>query len=103
MESQLNFGKGFIREESRYPITKNVNSISLIRIEEEKTIENNRPIVQGVVKPSKYDEEEPPKEVDMKNEAERKADDELAKSARENVVKNEENEPTEVSSSQAIG
>ncbi|GJZ57405.1 MAK10-like protein [Tanacetum coccineum] len=100
LEDQINFLQ---KEESRYPITKNVNSISLIRIEEEKTIENNRPIVQGVVKPSKYDEEEPPKEVDMKNEAERKADDELAKSARENVVKNEENKPTEVSSSHDVG
>ncbi|GKE92740.1 MAK10-like protein, partial [Tanacetum coccineum] len=38
------------------------------------------------------DEEEPPKEVDMKNEVKTKADDKPAKSAEENVTKNEEDE-----------
>ncbi|GJR35533.1 MAK10-like protein [Tanacetum coccineum] len=48
------------------------------------------------------DEEEPPKEVDMKNEVERKADDKPAKSAKENVTKNEEDELVGASSSQAV-
>ncbi|GJS48673.1 zinc finger, CCHC-type containing protein [Tanacetum coccineum] len=85
--------KVLIREEARHPITKNVNSISLIRMEEEKNIENNGSNDKSVVEPNKYDEEEPPKGVDMKNEVERKAVDEPAKSARENVIKNEEDEP----------
>ncbi|GJU17387.1 putative ribonuclease H-like domain-containing protein [Tanacetum coccineum] len=95
--------KVLIREEARHPITKNVNSISLIRMKEEKNIENNGPIDKGIGEPSKSDEEEPPKEVDMTNEVERKADDEPAKSAKENVTKNEEDEPAGASSSQAVG
>ncbi|GJZ03731.1 MAK10-like protein [Tanacetum coccineum] len=94
--------KILIREEVRHPITKNVNSISLIRMEEEENIENNRPIDEGIVEPGKSDEEEPPKEVEMKNEVERKADDKLANSAEENVTKNEKDEPAGASSSQAI-
>ncbi|GJT99433.1 MAK10-like protein [Tanacetum coccineum] len=95
--------KVLIREEGRHPITKNVNSISIIQIKEEKNIENNKPIDKGIVEPSKSVKEEHPKEVDMKNEAKIKFDDEPAKSARENVTKNEEDEPAEVSSSHAIG
>ncbi|GJS50847.1 hypothetical protein Tco_0624209 [Tanacetum coccineum] len=94
--------KVLIREEARHLITKNVNSIYLIRIKEEKKRRKNGLINKGVVEPIKSDKEEPPKEVDMKNEVERKADDEPAKSARENVIKNEKDEPTEVSSSHAV-
>ncbi|GKE00181.1 hypothetical protein Tco_1388164 [Tanacetum coccineum] len=92
--------KVLIREEGRHPITKNVNSISIIQIKEEKNIENNKPIDKGIVEPSKSVKEEHPKEVDMKNEAKIKFDDEPAKSARENVTKNEEDEPAGASSSQ---
>ncbi|GJV70700.1 hypothetical protein Tco_1490695 [Tanacetum coccineum] len=71
-------------------------------MEEEENIENNRPIDEGIVAPGKSDEEEPLKEVEMKNEVERKADDKLANSAEENVTKNEKDEPAGASSSQAI-
>ncbi|GJZ63666.1 MAK10-like protein [Tanacetum coccineum] len=67
---------------------------------EEKTVEYNGPVDKGIVEPGKSDEEEPPKEVNMKNEVERKADDKPAKSTEENVTKNEEDEPAEASSSQ---
>ncbi|GJV30873.1 hypothetical protein Tco_1391273 [Tanacetum coccineum] len=36
--------KVLMREEARHPITKNVNSISLIRIEEGENGENNRKV-----------------------------------------------------------
>nr|GEV04717.1 hypothetical protein [Tanacetum cinerariifolium] len=52
---------------------------------------------------SKYEEEKPLKEVDMTNEVERRVDDKPAKSVRENVIKNEEEEPAGVSSSHAVG
>ncbi|GJT42814.1 hypothetical protein Tco_0951529 [Tanacetum coccineum] len=52
---------------------------------EEKTVEYNGPVDKGIVEPGKSDEEEPPKEVNMKNEVERKADDKPAKSTEENV------------------
>ncbi|GJR01785.1 hypothetical protein Tco_0524769 [Tanacetum coccineum] len=97
------FGKLSIREEARHPITKNINSISLIRIEEEENRENNRPIDKSIMELGKSDEETPPKGIGMKKEVERKADDEPAKSTRENVINNEEDEPAEVSSSHVIG
>ncbi|GJV65180.1 hypothetical protein Tco_1476008 [Tanacetum coccineum] len=74
--------KVLIREEARHPITKNVNIISLIRIEEGGNRENNMEIDKSVMKPGKSDEERPPKGIDMKNEVKRKADDEPTKSAR---------------------
>nr|GFC24195.1 hypothetical protein [Tanacetum cinerariifolium] len=71
--------------------------------EEEKNVENNEPIDKGVGEPNKSDEEEPPKEVDIKNKVERKADDEPAKSTEENVTKNKKDVPSGASSSQAVG
>ncbi|GKC17871.1 hypothetical protein Tco_1014653 [Tanacetum coccineum] len=93
--------KLLIREETRHPTTKNVNSITLIRIEEEKSVENNGATDQSMAEPSKSDEQ-PPKEADKPNEGGRRADDKPAKGASENVTKNEEEEPAGVSSSHAI-
>nr|GEV32447.1 hypothetical protein [Tanacetum cinerariifolium] len=56
-----------------------------------------------MAKPSKYDEQKPPKEVDKPNEGRRRADNEPAKGARDNVTKNKEEEPAEVSSSHTVG
>ncbi|GKA58092.1 hypothetical protein Tco_0757280 [Tanacetum coccineum] len=55
-----------------------------------KKRENNRQIDKSVMEPGKSDEEEPPKGVDIKSKVERKADDEPDKSARKNVMKNED-------------
>ncbi|GJY99540.1 hypothetical protein Tco_0516970 [Tanacetum coccineum] len=71
--------KVLMREEARHPITKNVNSISLIRMEEEENKENNEQIDKSVMKPDKSDEEEPPEGIDLKNEVEERADDEALK------------------------
>ncbi|GJR13848.1 MAK10-like protein [Tanacetum coccineum] len=70
---------------------------------EEKNVGNNGAIGESVVEPSNYEEEKPLKEVDMTNEVERRTDDKPAKSVRENVTKNEEEEPAGVSSSYAVG
>ncbi|GKE80656.1 protein kinase-like domain, concanavalin A-like lectin/glucanase domain protein [Tanacetum coccineum] len=67
-----------------------------------KRVENNGATDKSVAEPSKSDEQEPPKEVDKTNEGGRRADDEPAKGARENVTKNEEEEPAGVSSSHAV-
>ncbi|GKA62255.1 leucine-rich repeat protein [Tanacetum coccineum] len=91
------------REEANHPITKNVNSISLIRGEEEKNIGNNRVIGESLVEPRKSKKEEPLNEVDVMDEVERRADDKPAKSIKENVMKNEEEEPAGVSSSHTMG
>ncbi|GJX68034.1 retrovirus-related pol polyprotein from transposon TNT 1-94 [Tanacetum coccineum] len=92
-------GKVYFREEARHPITKNVNSISLIRVEEEKNVVNNGATGESIVEPSKFEEEKPLKGVDKTNEV----DDKLAKSVREKVTKNEEDVPAGVSSSHAVG
>ncbi|GJU27962.1 hypothetical protein Tco_1166583 [Tanacetum coccineum] len=94
--------KVLVSEEARHLITKNVNSIYLIRVEEEKNVGNNGAIGESVVEPSKSEEEKTLKEVDVMNEVERRADDKPAKSVRENVTKNEEEEPVGVSSSHAL-
>ncbi|GJW50829.1 hypothetical protein Tco_0092180 [Tanacetum coccineum] len=70
---------------------------------EKENGENNGPIDKNVMERSKSNEEETPMVIDMKNEVERKADDEPAKSAKENVTKNEEDEPARVSSFHAVG
>nr|GEU92439.1 hypothetical protein [Tanacetum cinerariifolium] len=62
--------------------------------EEEKDVVNNRAITESIVEPSKSEEEEPPKIAYVKNKVERRADDELTKSVRENVTKNKEEEAT---------
>nr|GEU41528.1 hypothetical protein [Tanacetum cinerariifolium] len=92
-----------IREEARHPITKNVNSISIIQMEEGENRENNEPIDKSVMEPSKPDEEEPPNGIDMKNEVERKTNDKSTKSKRESVTRNEKDEPVGGSSSHVVG
>ncbi|GKE25221.1 zinc finger, CCHC-type containing protein [Tanacetum coccineum] len=81
--------KVLIREEARHPITKNVNSIFVIRDEEEKDVVNNRAIIESIVEPSKSEEEEPPKKAFVANKVERRADDEPTKTVIENGMKNE--------------
>ncbi|GJU38064.1 hypothetical protein Tco_1186418 [Tanacetum coccineum] len=78
--------KVLIREEARQPITKNINSISVVQVEEEKNIVNNEAIAESIVEPSKSEEEKPFKKVDETNEVKRKTDDEPSKSVRENVM-----------------
>nr|GFD23972.1 hypothetical protein [Tanacetum cinerariifolium] len=72
-------------------------------MEEEKSVENNRATYKSVTEPRKSDEQEPPKEFDKTNKGGRRADDESAKGARENVTDNEEEEPARVSNSHAVG
>nr|GEX79468.1 hypothetical protein [Tanacetum cinerariifolium] len=64
---------------------------------EEKDVVNNKEIIESIVEPSKFKEEEPPKKAFVTNEVKRRADDEPTKSVRENVMKNEEEEATGVS------
>nr|GEW86184.1 hypothetical protein [Tanacetum cinerariifolium] len=59
-------------------------------MEEEEKQENNEKIDKIVMEPGKFDKEEPLKGSDRKTKVERRADDAPAKSARENVTKNEE-------------
>ncbi|GJT68698.1 MAK10-like protein [Tanacetum coccineum] len=47
--------KVLVREEARHPITKHVNSISLIRMEDEKSVKSNRVVGEDMVEPNKSD------------------------------------------------
>ncbi|GKF15411.1 hypothetical protein Tco_0056873 [Tanacetum coccineum] len=61
--------KVLIREEAKFPITKNVNSISLANKDEERSNERKE-IPENTEKPTKTEIETPPKEVKTKDEAE---------------------------------
>ncbi|GJS38548.1 zinc finger, CCHC-type containing protein [Tanacetum coccineum] len=58
--------KVLVREEARHPITKNINSTSLVKMEKEKNIENNKVVDKNVVELSELNAIEPKEEVDMK-------------------------------------
>ncbi|GKD24563.1 hypothetical protein Tco_1230777 [Tanacetum coccineum] len=94
--------KVLIREEARHPITKNINSISVILEEEEKGVVNNTAIIESIVEPRKSEEEEPPKKASMTNEVEIRANDEPTKIVRENVTKNVEEKAAGASSSHTV-
>nr|GEV40585.1 hypothetical protein [Tanacetum cinerariifolium] len=70
--------KVLIREETRHLTTKNVNSISLIQMEEEKRVENNRVTDKSVADPRKSNEQEFPIEVDKMNEGNQRFNDSLS-------------------------
>ncbi|GJZ58794.1 hypothetical protein Tco_0614610, partial [Tanacetum coccineum] len=94
--------KILMRKEVRHPITKNANSISLIRIEEKENKENNKQINNSAMESGKSCEEEPLEGINTKNEAIRRTDDEPAKIAKENVTKNEEDKLAGVFGSHAV-
>ncbi|GJY11359.1 hypothetical protein Tco_0379544 [Tanacetum coccineum] len=68
--------KVLIREEARHPITKHVNSISLIRVEVEKNVKDNEVVNESVLEPDTSDAAVPLKEVDKVNGAENRTGDE---------------------------
>ncbi|GJU43789.1 ribonuclease H-like domain-containing protein [Tanacetum coccineum] len=61
--------KVLMREEAKHPITKNVNSISLIRGEEEKNDDDNATTGDSIEKPNGSDAKMPLKEAEKENEA----------------------------------
>ncbi|GJW02562.1 hypothetical protein Tco_1561418 [Tanacetum coccineum] len=88
--------KVLIREEAKYPVTKNVNSISLSRGKEEKNDEDNVTTGDGIEKTSGSDPKMPVKEAEKENEAKNGAKNKPIKRAkREEVV--------EASNSQPVG
>ncbi|GJV01677.1 hypothetical protein Tco_1335246 [Tanacetum coccineum] len=71
--------KVLVREEARHPITKHVNSISLIRMKEEKSVRINEVVVKNV-EPNKSDIAKPLKKDDRKDEVEDRTNDEQVRS-----------------------
>nr|GEY84285.1 hypothetical protein [Tanacetum cinerariifolium] len=83
--------KVLLREETRHPITKHVNSISLIRMEEEKSVKSNKVVDKNVMEPNTSDVAEP-----IKEEIEDGTSNELVKSAEKELKKNEREELVEM-------
>ncbi|GKB31659.1 hypothetical protein Tco_0871060 [Tanacetum coccineum] len=62
--------KVLIREEAKYPVTKNINSVSLTRREEEKSDKDDVTTGDGIEKTNGLDTEMPVKEAKTENGAE---------------------------------
>ncbi|GKF40182.1 hypothetical protein Tco_0120243, partial [Tanacetum coccineum] len=60
----------FIKEEAKYTVTKNVNSISLTRGEEEKNHEDDITTGDSIEKPNGSDMKMPVKKAEKENKAE---------------------------------
>ncbi|GKB06973.1 zinc finger, CCHC-type containing protein [Tanacetum coccineum] len=78
------------------PITKHINSISVIRIEEEKNVENNKvgPIKSGVIKPIEV--------IDRKEEIKDEAANEPVRTAEENLMRQKVRELVKMPKSQPV-
>nr|GEY39015.1 hypothetical protein [Tanacetum cinerariifolium] len=97
------FDKVLMREEAKHPVTKNVNYVSLISGEEEKSDDNNAMIGDSIEKPDGLDAEVSLKEVEKENEAKNGTKNEPIKSAEKELIRAEEDEAVEAPSSQPIG
>nr|GEW53999.1 hypothetical protein [Tanacetum cinerariifolium] len=95
--------KVVVREETRHPIIKYVNSISLTRMEEEKSVGNNEVAEKSVVEPDKSDVVEPLEEVNRIEEVESRTNDGPVKSIEERSTSDKEEELVEVPSSRPVG
>ncbi|GKD48638.1 zinc finger, CCHC-type containing protein, partial [Tanacetum coccineum] len=88
--------KVLIREEAKYPVTKNVNSISLTRGEEEKNYENDVMTINDIIKTNGSDTKMPVKKSEKENEAKNGTKNEPIKRA-------EREEAVEAPNSQPVG
>nr|GEV36999.1 hypothetical protein [Tanacetum cinerariifolium] len=82
--------KVLIREEASHPVTRNVNSISLVRLEEEKSTKDEAMFDDISGKPKKSKSVVSPKEVDKEYEAENVTGDKLVKNTEEKLKKIDE-------------
>nr|GEU87132.1 hypothetical protein [Tanacetum cinerariifolium] len=94
--------KVLIKEEAKHPVTKNVNSISLIRGKEELNVDDNATSEYSIKRPDRSDTEVQLNEFEKKNEAENGTKNELIKSPEKEPTEVEEEESTEAPSSQPV-
>ncbi|GKF90602.1 hypothetical protein Tco_0274303, partial [Tanacetum coccineum] len=95
--------KVLMREEAKQPVTKNVNSISLIRGEEEENDDDGATTGDSIEKPDGSDVEMPLKEAKKENEAKNGTKKESIKSAEKELTQAGEEKAVKVPSSQPIG
>nr|GEW36043.1 hypothetical protein [Tanacetum cinerariifolium] len=95
--------KVLVREESRHPITKHSNAISIIKMEKEKNFENNEVVEKNVTELSKLNAIEDKEVVDMKKQVEDITHNEAARSMEEEITGDRIKEIVEMPRSQPIG
>ncbi|GJU25448.1 zinc finger, CCHC-type containing protein [Tanacetum coccineum] len=84
--------KVLVRDETRHPVTKHINAISLVKIKEEKGTQDNAISDNDIVRPDGSDMVVSLKEVDKENEVGNRARDEVVKSAVGYYLKHKINE-----------
>nr|GEU67353.1 MAK10-like protein [Tanacetum cinerariifolium] len=95
--------KVLIREEARHPVTKNINSISLIRGEEEKDANDEATFGDSIERPDGSNAEVPSNEVKKENEAENETKNKPIKRAEKELTQVKEEELVEALNSQPVG
>ncbi|GKA27482.1 hypothetical protein Tco_0713650 [Tanacetum coccineum] len=95
--------KVLMREEAKHLVAKNLNSISLIRGEEEKNDDDNATTGDSIEKPNGSDTEIPLKKAEKENEAENRTKNKQINSAKKELTQAEEEEAVEAPSSQPAG
>ncbi|GJW19456.1 MAK10-like protein [Tanacetum coccineum] len=95
--------KILVREEARHHINKHINSISLIRMEEEKSVRNNELDGENIVKPNKSNVTETLEEVDGNDEVKNRTNNEPVRSVKEKLTRIKGEELVEVPSSCPVG
>ncbi|GJZ69344.1 retrovirus-related pol polyprotein from transposon TNT 1-94 [Tanacetum coccineum] len=88
--------KVLVREEARHPITKNVNAISLVKMEKEKNSENNEVVDKNVVELSGLHAIVPKEVVDIEKDIENRANDKLVRNVKEEMIGDGIEEPVEM-------
>ncbi|GJX97542.1 hypothetical protein Tco_0353340 [Tanacetum coccineum] len=94
--------KVLVKEKARHPITKHVNSISLIRIEGEKRVGNDRVVGKNIIKPNKSNVAETIEEVDRDDEAKNRSNKEPVKSTKKDLTGEKVRELVETPKSQPV-
>nr|GEX62862.1 CAAX amino terminal protease [Tanacetum cinerariifolium] len=95
--------KVLIREEAKHPTSKNINSISLIRGEEEKNDDDNATTGDSIKRPDGSDTKMPLKEVKKENESENVTKNETIESVEKELTRAEKEEAVEAPGSQPVG
>nr|GEY90820.1 hypothetical protein [Tanacetum cinerariifolium] len=94
--------KVLIREEARPPLTKHVDFISLIRMEEEKRVKNKKAINKIIVEPNESDVVKPISIVNIKGVMEDRTDEEMIRSVEEEITERKVKELVEMHRSQPL-
>ncbi|GJS03019.1 zinc finger, CCHC-type containing protein [Tanacetum coccineum] len=92
-----------IKEEARYPITKNINSISLIKGEGENNVNNNATSGNSIERPDGSDVEVLINKFEKENKAKNRTKNKPIKSAEKEPTQVKEEESVEAPSSQPVG